>query len=63
MQSYEKYFKYPNLPLFIQKNMQKNNIFSKKSQKICIFEKNFVTLQPIKSVVRFLRTCLTCEKV
>lgn len=56
MQSYEKYFKYPNLPLFIQKNMQKNNIFSKKSQKICIFEKNFVTLQPIKSVVRFLRT-------
>lgn len=32
--------------------MQKNNIFSKKSQKICKFEIFFVTLQPIRSVVR-----------
>lgn len=43
--------------------MYKNIIFAKKSPKICIFEKKFVTLQPIKSVVRFLRTIFACRSV
>ena len=47
----------------MRKNKGKNIIFAKKSQKICIFQFFFVTLQPINSVVRIMRTVAVCEQL
>jgi len=49
------------LSIFTCEIKGKNNIFEKKLLKICIFDIFFVTLQPIKSVVRFLRALYVCE--
>lgn len=57
-QRYKKIFKYPNI---FTKNWKKNKIFKKNRPKICKYEIFFVTLWPLRSVVRLARTFLSCK--